>query len=302
MSGKLYLGYVTSALPQVQSVYCGRNNPTFKKQNIGLGNPKEVYQDAKNIEIEGKMTTWSSLHSTTWQDRYHSYLLSQYQNTSDLTVYHLLNQLACNYVSGIHQLLQCYCYKDIVEFPSSFCDHRCHTEIIADAVIKIAKKKVVFVYGTNKQGFSGAGSAGYAMFGSEGNHYQMNTLIPGTQYTLKNVPNGTQGLRAIKGEQYAKGLVEGSEGYGYGICTIERPGKVKSVSLEDIYGQLKTLLLYARQHGEYIFCMTPVGTGYSGWSPQQILTLWNKAIEEVGYTWNIYNIDCFQKKINVNYT
>ena len=294
MSGKLYLGYVTSSLPQVQSIYCGRNNPTFNKQNIGLGNPKEVYQNAKNIEIEGIMTTW--------QSRYHSYLLSQYQNTSDLTVYHLLNQLVCNYVSGIHQLLQCYCYKDIVEFPSSSCDHRCHTEIIADAIIKIAKKKVVFVYGTNKKGFSGAGSAGYAMFGSEGNHYRMNTVIPGTQLTLKNAPDGTQGLRAIKGTQYAKGLVKGSEGLGYGICTIERPGKLKSVSLEDIYVQLKTLLIYARQHGEYVFCMTPVGTSYSGHSSQDMFTLWNKAINEVGYTYNVYNVDCSQNKTTVSHT
>lgn len=44
----------------VVRVYCGRNyppnNPTFF--NIGFGNPKDVYQDGKDIEIDGKLTTW----------------------------------------------------------------------------------------------------------------------------------------------------------------------------------------------------------------------------------------------------
>jgi hypothetical protein len=85
-------------------------------------------------------------------------------------------------------------------------------------------KNEVFVFGANKQGFHGAGSAGFASFGVSGNRWR--------EFDYGSKPNGWKGKWNVKG--VGEGLQEGSEGKSYALPTVSAPGKKCSLSLDDI--------------------------------------------------------------------
>ena len=125
----------------------------------------------------------------------------------------------------------------------------------------------VFVFGTNGQGFHGAGSAGYAMLHVTGNQWRT-TKVPGTDKYLNEVPNGTQGYWAVKGT--ARGPMVGLYGVSYGIQTVTRAGARRSVSLSEIRDQLCELCAYAVRHPHLEILLTRIGCGHAGYTIEEM--------------------------------
>jgi len=146
------------------------------------------------------------------------------------------------------------------------------------------KQNQVFVFGSNGQGFHGAGSAGYAMLHVPGNKWRV-TPVPGTDLTLDKVPAGTKGYWAVKG--MARGYQEGLYGKSYAIQTVTHPGAKLSIPLHNIKAQLAELWRFARTYPNLEFLMTPVGTGYSGYSLSEMYALLQEVIAQEGLPRNI---------------
>lgn len=101
----------------------------------------------------------------------------------------------------------------------------------------------VFVYGSNLQGFSGAGAAGYASFGRSGNIWR--------QEGYAEKPHGWQGYWNIKG--IAEGLMEGTHGKSYALPTIARAGLKRSLTRESIISHIAKMYACAKAHPELNF-------------------------------------------------
>jgi len=133
----------------------------------------------------------------------------------------------------------------------------------------------IFVFGSNEQGFHGAGSAGYAMRGDSKNTWRKDRDFLKAMSAPPNSPN-RKGKFAEFG--IGRGFQEGKEGKSYAICTVTRPGNKRSISLDDIFRQICDLLFFAKEHQEYIFQCTPIGCGYAGYTEQEMKTVWDMAL------------------------
>jgi len=94
--------------------------------------------------------------------------------------------------------------------------------------------KRIFVFGSNKQGYHGAGAAKWAV-----DH-----------------------AGAIMGQPC------GGQGQSYGICT--KDWQLQPLSLDHIKWGVQGLIAEARKRPELAFYMTPIGCGYSRHSPDSI--------------------------------
>ena len=111
----------------------------------------------------------------------------------------------------------------------------------------------VFVFGSNLDGFHGAGSAGYASFGESGNVWR--------EHGYGEKPSGWQGRWNVKG--IAEGYQVGCAGRSYAIPTVRRPGKRRSVPLRLIRERIDRLYEFAREHPELEFLVAYSGRGGS---------------------------------------
>jgi hypothetical protein len=111
------------------------------------------------------------------------------------------------------------------------------------------------------------------------------TPVPGTELTLDKVPNGTKGYWAVKG--IACGFQIGLHGKSYAVQTVTRPGAKCSVSLAVIKEQLINLWGFARYRPDLEFLMTPIGTGYSGYSLAEMAGILQEVIAQCGHPRNI---------------
>ena len=288
-------------------VYCGRDyppkNPTLFNQ--GLGNPKNVYQNGNDVEINGKMTTW--------QERYREWLRMQYIH--DKKTYNLINEIAISFALGSSINLQCFCYKDKPVIYNAGNDGRCHTEVIADVIHVLLKNRLVIVFGSNRQGFHGSGLAGLVCRGDSGDWSRGAQQDWRKDEWFKNATRKEtasleerRGKRAIVG--VSRGYQEGTEGASYGICTVESlyPHR-EYTSIDEIAKQLYQLLDYCYMNRNKVICMTAVGTGLGGKSPEVMQQTWEQVCEKWKYDmqkdslpFNLYRTDCFTKKINVNHS
>lgn len=149
----------------------------------------------------------------------------------------------------------------------------------------------VFVFGSNSQGFHGEGAAGLAMRGNKANR-KSPSYIPWrhdkTFRAAMNAPIGSierVGPKAIFGQ--ARGLQQGTEGYGYAIVTVTRPGHKRSISRREIYAQLVQLWDFAKQHPELNFAMSNIGTGYAGWTHEEMQEVYDFLIKKHGRPANV---------------
>jgi len=131
----------------------------------------------------------------------------------------------------------------------------------------------IFVFGSNAEGFHGAGSAGQACRGEAKSNWRKD------KWFLKAIdsPEDSEdrvGVWAIYG--VARGLQEGRKGLSYAIQTIETPGKQRSTSLQEILVQFKELGQFARENPEAEFLMTIGGGGYSGYSVEEISGIYSQ--------------------------
>ena len=134
----------------------------------------------------------------------------------------------------------------------------------------------VFVFGSNLNGFHGAGSAGYAMRGTVKNDWR-------TDQKFLDIKSGKnpdkRGKWAVFGEGI--GFQEGLEGKSYAIATVERPGHQGSVTEEHLHHQLLHLVRFARDHPELKFRLVKLGAnraegGYSYLGLELVNQVWNK--------------------------
>lgn len=122
----------------------------------------------------------------------------------------------------------------------------------------------VFVFGTNGQGFHGAGAAGWATFNEKGNVWR--------QYKYDTWPNGTKGKWNVKG--IARGFMQGEIGQSYGIQTVTFPGAKRSVSLQDVKKQIRIFKLFAEENGNLGFYVSFGGPGLNGYSTKEMASVW----------------------------
>lgn len=141
------------------------------------------------------------------------------------------------------------------------------------------KPHQVFVFGSNEQGFHGAGAAGQACRGDSRNTWRQD------QWFRKALtsPVGSEdrvGRWAVVG--VARGHQMGREGQSYAIVTCLRPGLRRSIPLDEIRAQFLGLFAHATSHPELEYLMTPVGSGLAGYTPAEMWRVWNEAITQ----WN----------------
>ena len=101
----------------------------------------------------------------------------------------------------------------------------------------------VFVFGSNLQGFHGAGAAGFATFGINGNVWR--------NFGYDRWPTGRRGLWNVKG--VVEGLQEGEVGKSYAIPTIIRPGARCSIPLSKIKKSISKFYTLAQTKSEWEF-------------------------------------------------
>lgn len=139
--------------------------------------------------------------------------------------------------------------------------------------IKKLKKSEVFVFGSNEQGFHGAGAAGYALRGDSRNNWRQD------QWFLKAMraqPGSRDriGMWAVYG--VAKGFQQGNEGMSYAIITKYSPSSKILYPIEKIEDQIRELFSFAVTKPDLIFLMTPVGGGLAGHALQSLDKIWQR--------------------------
>lgn len=147
------------------------------------------------------------------------------------------------------------------------------------------KSNQVFIYGMNRGAFHGAGSAGYAFSGTVENNWR---TCPLKQAAIKH-PNGINkntGLPNKMGRWNVWGaksaFQEGFMGKSYGIITVEKPGGPRT-PLMSIQKQFVKLFEFADKCKDWEFLMTAVGTGYGGFTHEEIDNEWQTAIYCFGF-------------------
>lgn len=129
----------------------------------------------------------------------------------------------------------------------------------------------VLVFGSNEQGFHGAGAAGLAMRNESSNTWRSDPAF----LAAMRAPLGSPlriGHRAVFG--IGRGFQQGHHGASYAICTVTRPGMKRSISLSDISLQLHALCNFARQHPDWTFTILNIGTGYAGYTTPEMEAIW----------------------------
>ncbi len=142
----------------------------------------------------------------------------------------------------------------------------------------------VFVFGSNEQGFHGAGAAGLACRGDARNNWRQD------EWFIAALDNPTEierrvGKWAVLG--VGRGFQKGREGMSYAIATVTKPGAKRSITRRDIYHQLVDLWAFAKEHPERRFLIAPIGTGYAGWTHEEMQEVWDFLIKKHGRPDNV---------------
>tara|TARA_R100000231_G_scaffold17882_1_gene18398 strand:+ start:2757 stop:14507 length:11751 start_codon:yes stop_codon:yes gene_type:complete len=125
----------------------------------------------------------------------------------------------------------------------------------------------VFVFGSNLQGFHGAGAAGFATFGKGKSVDEFRKLRSDSNYNKQE--DGTKGKWNVKGQ--AEGLQEGTEGTSYALPTKKTPTAKRSLSETQITENISKLYETARANPdkEFLVAQRTEG-GLSGWTGEQM--------------------------------
>lgn len=156
------------------------------------------------------------------------------------------------------------------------------------------KPNQVFIYGSNRRNFHGAGAASFAFCGSNKNDWRENPLkqLAIYQPNLVNPETGRLnkiGRWNIWGVNY-HGLQTGYLGQSYDIITVENPGGAR-VSNEELEKQFENLFDFAKHNPTKEFLMSKVGCGLAGFSELYMGSLVKKLIDKLGKPDNIIGID-----------
>jgi hypothetical protein len=153
--------------------------------------------------------------------------------------------------------------KGFLMKPRKYCD---------DFVTELAPNQV-FVFGSNKTGFHGAGTAGFAFRGDFTNTWRYDkTFIKALRTPLGSLER--IGRWAVLGK--ADGFQEGHKGASYAIPTVERAGLKRSIPLKEILDSLLKLTQFARQNPDKEFLVYLKGGGYSGYTKLEFAGLYKQ--------------------------
>lgn len=133
----------------------------------------------------------------------------------------------------------------------------------------------IIVFGSNEQGFHGAGAAGFVMRNDFANTWRSDP----TFLAAMRAPPGSPlriGHRAIFG--IGRGFQTGHSGSSYAICTVTRPGARRSISLTEIERQLIELMRFAASRPLDTFTILNIGTGYAGYTPAEMEQVWSRLL------------------------
>lgn len=137
-----------------------------------------------------------------------------------------------------------------------------------------------FIFGSNEQGFHGAGTAGFALRGEAANTWRD---CPIMKAAMAHGP-GYKGKLATFG--VARGYQEGTKGCSYAIATVTRPGHRRSITLADITKQVMRLVAFMRLNPDVTFAMTPFGAGYAGYTQEEMQPIWDCVLKEPNCRWS----------------
>lgn len=142
------------------------------------------------------------------------------------------------------------------------------------------KENEVMVFGANQDGFHGAGMAGYASFGEFGNVWR--------KYEYDKKPKGWKGRWNEKGRV---GPQIGTEGKSYGLVTIVKAGKKRSLSEENLITNIKKFYEFAlsRPHLNF-FVAQECKNGLNGYTYLEMAKFFSGSIPE-----NVYFEENFAK-------
>ena len=144
---------------------------------------------------------------------------------------------------------------------------------VLDAPVRSLEANEVFVFGSNRDGFHGAGSAGLACRGDASTDWRSDQDFCALKYTRPGDP-ARVGPWAIYG--VARGHQIGREGQSFAVQTIEKPGQRRSTPLRVIYHQLVKLVAVARANPELRFTITNLGEGFSGYRWAEMAVVWRE--------------------------
>lgn len=123
------------------------------------------------------------------------------------------------------------------------------------------EKNEVFVFGSNLNGFSGAGSAGFASFNELGNVWR--------KYKYDEWPLGKKGCWNVKG--VAEGFQKGEIGMSYAIPTVTKAGSRRSIPLERIEQSILSFYAFAISTPKLKFFVAQDNKmGLNGYSPEEM--------------------------------
>jgi hypothetical protein len=127
----------------------------------------------------------------------------------------------------------------------------------------------VFVFGSNLQGFHGAGSAGFASFGKPGNVWRAEN------YAAK--PDGWQGLWNVKG--IGEGLQEGTQGTSYALPTVVHAGDKLSINPEQMVENMRRMYDAAAANPDKRFLVAGDTSGrlLNGYTHEQMAAMYLRA-------------------------
>ena len=127
----------------------------------------------------------------------------------------------------------------------------------------------VFIFGSNLQGFHGAGAAGFASFGRPGNIWRAE------RYSEK--PDGWKGKWNVKGR--GEGFQQGTEGSSYALPTVARAGAKRSRTPSEIVVSIKKLYEFAAQNPDKKFLVagSMSGTPLNGYTPEEMVDMYAQA-------------------------
>jgi len=131
------------------------------------------------------------------------------------------------------------------------------------------KPNEVMVFGANLSGFHGAGSAGFASFGVPGNRWR--------EFDYANKPKGWKGKWNVKGQ--GEGLQEGTEGKSYALPTVWKAGQKRSLSREEIVGNIRRMYACAKAHPQWRFLVAGSTSGrlLCGYSHEELCAMYRVA-------------------------
>lgn len=147
-----------------------------------------------------------------------------------------------------------------------------HSEIVQ------LRHNEVFVFGSNLDGFHGAGAAGFALRGDSRNNWRTDNvflqMVRAKRLGASRNDPQLQGKWAIFG--VGEGFQQGKEGCSYAIPTVTRPGARRSIPLDKIFGSFMKLSAFAAEHPEMTFYLCIKGGGYNGYSHEEIFGVYSR--------------------------